>query len=116
VRTRTCSSCAADLPLTEEFFYRSSLTKSGFQARCKVCDRARSTAIGTAARAQTPVVRGRYERPARRQRICPACASLPHRRPPEGCWRCDQPYAPEPPTTIDDALKAPSKFSREVVF
>ena len=37
---KKCSKCAAEKPLTTEFFYRKSCNKSGFRAECKDCTEA----------------------------------------------------------------------------
>jgi hypothetical protein len=38
IKYKQCPQCHTDLPLTFEYFYRSSTTKSGFRSWCKVCE------------------------------------------------------------------------------
>lgn len=54
-------------------------------------------------------------RAARKGLICSECAGLPHRRPPEGCWKCHGPYVPERRPTIEDALAQPNHNRREIL-
>src|SRR5689334_16758629 len=84
-RDRTCSACAESLPMTEDFFPRSSSNKSGFESTCKLCR------YGVPARPQLHqkhVRRYRNEPPPRRQEICDTCGSLPWRVEGERCVEC----------------------------
>lgn len=51
---------------------------------------------------------------SRKSAFCEICAGLPHRRPPEGCPGCDKPFAAERLPTLDDIMKGPRSYTREV--
>lgn len=38
---------------------------------------------------------------------CRACEGMPHRRDQPRCWRCKEPYEPEPPLDVRDFMYKP---------
>lgn len=103
--TGTCCACHRELRLTTRFFYRSSTSKSGFQSRCKDCDRKRSGTLGVSARPeQRQVKRERaYQRPRVKRDVCRTCYGLAHRRRRRGCPECGGQRRREPPMTLAQA-------------
>lgn len=53
--------------------------------------------------------------PKRDRKLCWRCAGLAHRRRRSGCPECRQPYAAEPPLTLDQAMAMPGKERREAL-
>jgi hypothetical protein len=104
---RTCRECGEMHPLTEEFFPRAPSCVGGLDPLCRPCrriakrmSRERSPAVVAANRR----ARRRMLRPLRENEICPECNNLTHRVDGVACWRCDLPFAPEPPLDLRDYL------------
>lgn len=82
------------LELTLENFAPHPTGRNGWQPRCRECMREYKRANRKMSHVPRPVA---LLKPGQ---ICPECFDLPHRRPLTGCWRCEQPYAPEPPVEL----------------
>ena len=95
---KTCIACGEEKPATEEHFYRSRGT--GFQGRCKPCEKLRDKAYRTGNRMGTMTnPRGGHEHVS--ATICPVCCCLPWRVEGIACRYCQQPRQSEPPVELD---------------
>lgn len=100
--TKACISCLKVYPLTEANFYRSRKNSSGWQGRCKSCEKTRDKAIrsGHSDPEHSALI---AERAGSKHvaACCAVCANLPHRVEGVSCVRCGLRWQAEPKPELE---------------
>lgn len=99
--SRFCGKCHRDLPCTARYFRPRYDRPSGLAYTCRDCSKRN--------RSRTTM----SKRPYKGKR-CFVCEGMAHRRPEHRACACGERYEAEPPMTVEDAMRCPRKYDREV--